>query len=187
MERIICNRCDAYNMSAQKYCRECGYELPKPQIEEKVEETETKPQKPKSQLNLKSILGIIVGTIVAAVVSFAVQQLFFKPAIDKELMEIASEFNKSCPVMLDAETRLDNMTAMPNKTFQYNYSLINFDKEDIDTLYLKNFLEPNIVNNARTNPQMKELRDKKVTLQYYYKDRNGAYLFMISVKPKQYE
>jgi len=187
MERIICNRCDAYNMSAQKYCRECGYELPKSQIEEMVEETETKPQKPKLQLNLKSILGIIVVTIIAAAVSFAVQQFFFKPKIDKELMKMASELNKSCPIMVDAETRLDNMVVLPNKTFQYNYSLVNIGREDIDTLYIKNFLEPNIVNNIKTNPQMKELRDKKVTLQYYYKDRNGAYLFMISVKPKQYE
>jgi len=34
---------------------------------------------------------------------------------------------------------------------------------------------------------MKYLRDNNVIVKYYYKDKNGAYLFDISVSPKQYE
>jgi len=44
---------------------------------------------------------------------------FRKPSIDKNLMEIASELNKTCPVMVDSLTRLDNTVALPNKVFQY--------------------------------------------------------------------
>ncbi len=37
-------------------------------------------------------------------------------------MEIASEINKSCPMMIDKETQFDNALAMPGKVFQYNYT-----------------------------------------------------------------
>jgi hypothetical protein len=52
---------------------------------------------------------------------------------------------------------------------------------------LKEYLEPNITNFVRTNPDMKFQRDNKVTINYYYKDKDGNYLFTISVTPGQYE
>ncbi|MBF0647375.1 hypothetical protein IR083_00890 [Dysgonomonas sp. GY75] len=64
------------------------------------------------------------------------------------MMEAAGELNKSCPVMVDEETRFDNAIAMPNKTFQYNYTLLNFEKESTDTILVKNALEPSILNSV---------------------------------------
>ena len=47
--------------------------------------------------------------------------------------------------------------------------------------------DPRIVNNVKTEPQMKIVRDNKTTINYSYKDKAGGLLFMISVKPQQYE
>jgi hypothetical protein len=102
-------------------------------------------------------------------------------------MEIASELNKTCPVMVDAETRLDNTVALPDNVFQYNYTLVNMEKSSVDTMAIKNFLVPTVKNFVKTNPQMKYQRDHKTTLNYYYKDRVGLYLFLISITPDQYE
>ena len=89
--------------------------------------------------------------------------------------------------MVDAETRLDNTVALPDNVFQYNYTLVNMEKSSIDTLAIKNFLVPTVINFVKTNPQMKYQRDHKTTLNYYYKDRAGLYLFLISITPDQYE
>ena len=102
-------------------------------------------------------------------------------------MEIASEINKSCPIMVDNATRMDNVVAMPDNVFQYNYTLIGMVKDSINIEELKVFLEPTITNFVKTNPDMQTMRDNDVTVNYYYKDMQGVYLFTISVKPGQYK
>ena len=62
-----------------------------------------------------------------------VQQFAFdKPTFDKVMMESASELNKSCLVMVDKDTRLDNVIALPDNIFQYNYTLVNIEKKTLD-------------------------------------------------------
>ena len=177
-----CNKCGAENLNNAKYCQECGCELPKPTVEE-AQQTMTKPVKEKNRKTLiKSIIGTIVGMIIGTVIT---QQLFFKsPSFDKVLMEMASEMNKSCPMMMDGETRLDNVTVLPPKTIQYNYTLVNMVKESIDTIVMKEYLEPNITNFVRTDPQMQFFRDNKTTINYHYRDKVGNYVFIIPVTPE---
>jgi len=135
-----------------------------------------------------------IGFVVFFAIFYAVGQfggeklvsLFKKPAIDKAMMEMASEINKSCPFMVDNLTRLDNAVAMPNNVFQYNYTLINIVKDSLDINELKNNIEPTIINFVKTNPDMKAMRDNKTTVNYYYKDMTGVFLLTISVGPDKY-
>src|SRR5688572_30235149 len=114
----------------------------------------------KSTNQSKKIIGIIVGVIVFGLSFFAVQQLFFKPAtFDKAMMEAASELNKTCPIMIDQETRLDNAVALPNNIFQYNYTLVNLDKSDVNLDTVKKYVEPGLINGVKTNPDLKSYRD----------------------------
>jgi len=175
-----CDKCGTDNTNNARYCSGCGYELPKKPTEEIQEPV-------KKKRDNKKLAGAI-GVIVSFAAYFIVQQMFFKtPSIDKAMMAAASEMNKSCPIMVDAETRLDNTIALPSKGFQYNYTLINVDKESIDTVEIKKYIEPNIINGVRTSPDMKFQRDNKVTMKYYYKDKKGNYLFLITVTPEQYK
>jgi ribosomal protein L40E len=186
MEKTNCIHCGADNKPNIKYCTNCGYELPKVKTEEIKEPVH--PQPPKSKAQMPKIMGIIAGAIVFAVTTFAVNQLFFKaPAYDKAMMEMASELNKTCPVMVDAETRLDNTVALPVNTFQYNYTLVNYDKAGLDTLTIKNNMEPSLINLVKTSPQMQYQRDHRTTMIYYYKDRSGQYVFSILITPDKYE
>ena len=179
-----CNECGNDNAVNLKYCRQCGYELPKP----KVEEVQSSEQKPTRKVDYKKLTGIIGGAISFFVVYFLVQQfLFTSPSLDKAMMKAASELNKSCPIMIDSETRLDNAIALPPNVFQYNYTLVNTEKETLDIIALKDYMEPNITSFVRTSPDMKLQREKKITVKYYYKDKNGDYLFTISVTPEQYK
>lgn len=116
-----CTNCQAENDSNSKYCSICGYQLPIVENQSTTMENE-KPKVVKSikPLNWKTIVGFIFGFVVM----FYVTQSLFKPSIDSQLVAIASEMNKSCPMNVDEFTTLKNVVALPNKTLQYNYVLV---------------------------------------------------------------
>lgn len=135
----------------------------------------------------KSLLGVIVGMVFFGISYFAVQQIFFQvPSFDKVMMNAASEINKTCPIMVDRETRLDNVIALPENTLQYNYTLINLTKDQVNIDELKEYIKPAIINNIKTNPDMKAYRENKTTMAYYYKDKNGISLFKLTVTAEDY-
>lgn len=186
MDNVKCTHCGTENPIKYRYCSSCGYELPKITLEDS-DNTSQQPKRRNTD-GRKNILGVIIGMIALSLTSFAIQQLFFKAApLDKTMMEVASEINKTCPIMVDSETRLDNTFSLPNNTFQYNYTLVNIDKESIDTVEMRNYLEPTITNSVKTNPQLKFHRDHEMTINYSYKDKTGSFLIVISVTPEKYK
>jgi hypothetical protein len=186
MDKVICTHCEEENPGTNRYCSSCGYELPK--IEAVIIDSPIQPPERKKTVTGKKSLGVIIGVAVFVISFFAVQQLFFKaPLFDKAMMSVASEINKSCPIMIDTETRLDNAIALPKNVFQYNYTLVNIDKASTDTLGMRKIMEPNIINYVKTNPQMRPQREHKTTVNYYYKDKAGSFLILISVTPEKYQ
>lgn len=186
MDKKKCTHCDTENPLNFRYCSSCGYELPKINPED-LEKSIPVPVKTKSPVG-KRLLAFSIGVVAFVLAYFAVQQVFFQTSMfDKKMMEVAGEINKSCPIMIDAETRLDNAIALPKNVFQYNYTLVNMELAKSDTVQMKKVLEPNITNFVKTNPQMQAQRDLKTTINYYYKDKAGKFMFLISVTPDKYE
>jgi hypothetical protein len=116
-----------------------------------------------------------------------VTQSFFKPSFDKQLVEFANEFNKNCPMNIDEYTTLKNAVALPNKTIQYNYILVGITKAEVKIDTVKKYVFPGVLQNVKSNPEMKFFRDNKVTLNYYYSDKNGEFVTQYVVKPEMYE
>lgn len=138
----------------------------------------------RKKVSRKAIIGIILGITVA----ITVKMLVFKtPSHEAQLQQAAGNLNKSCPMMIDPETRLDTVTIPAARTFQYNYTLVNLQKATIDMEDLKNFLTPTIVENVKTSPQLQLFREQNTTLSYRYNDRNGVFLFDIIVTPDLYK
>lgn len=135
----------------------------------------------------KAAFGILAFLVMFAVSYFSVRYFFFRqPGFEKQMHMAAEALNKSCPAMIDPETRLDNAVVLPGNIFQYNYTLINFAKEDMDLAELSQNMEPTIVNAVKTNPALTIYREHKTTMAYQYSDKNGVYLFTISVTPEKY-
>ena len=137
---------------------------------------------------MAQIIGIVVGVVVAGSIpnlthKFSSQKL----NIDKVLVKLSSEMNENLPIMVDGITRLDNVTALPNKAIQYSYTLVNMEKSEIDTLEMKKYLEQQIINISTTNPDLKYFRDNNIIMKYYYKDAYGKYLFTIVFNPELYK
>ena len=197
MDKVIWTHCKTENISKAKYCIECGFELPKI-IKEVVPEVQTtvKPKKKRKYVSLLVIISLIVITL-SVLGYFTYQKLVENKVFEtienvintakNPLQLIANEMNKSCPMMVDEETRLDKVT-LPSKTvFQYNYTLINYEKTEIDTVKIKSNLEQNIIRLTKTNPQMQYQRENNVTMNYIYNDKNGDYLMSIIITPELYK
>jgi hypothetical protein len=180
----ICSNCEAENIIDSKYCSVCGYILP---IIEKISnEVNIEPKKKitaKKKYDLKTILGFVFGFSVM----FFVTQYFFNPTIDKQLAGFANEFNKTCPMTVNEYTTLKNVVALPDKTIQYNYILVDMTKAEVKLDTVKKYIFPSILQTVKTDPSMKLFRDNKVTINYNYADKNGVFVTEYIVKPEMYE
>jgi hypothetical protein len=140
----------------------------------------------KTHSKKKRIGGLVGGLFGLTAAIILVPFIFKSSTFNTELKRVAAELNKSCPVMVDNETRLDNAIAMPDKVIQYNYTLVNMSEESMNLQSFNDYMKPLIINNVRTNPDLKSFRDNKVTLVYNYKDQNGVFIIGIAVTPDQY-
>ncbi len=185
MEKVTCTNCGKENKLNVRYCSGCGHELPK--IEKEIIHQPLQQADAVKTNQRKKLIGLIVGALAFGLSYFAVQQIFFSPpSIDKLLMQTANEVNKTCPMMVDQFTRLDNALAVPGNSFQYNYTLINNDKSEISLDTAKKYIEPVIINRVKTDPGLKFFRDKNVTMIYNYRDKNGVFVVKYTVTPDIY-
>jgi uncharacterized membrane protein YraQ (UPF0718 family) len=139
--------------------------------------------------NLKHRKSNIIKAVVILVlaVSSILAVRAFLPKNGVETLELtASVINKMCPVMVDKDTRLDGAAVIDRKILQYNYTFVNFAKEQLDVNGIKSQFEPSIINQVKTNPELKAIRDNNLDLEYTYKDKNGVFLFTIHVTPQDY-
>jgi len=129
----------------------------------------------------------IFGAIVVGVVLFlTVQKIFFNhPSSDKEVMKFVKGMNKTCPTMIDPETRLDKVLAFPDNNLQFNYTLVNMLKDSLPIPRLKSYMEPVIIDKIKKSGTLRKLIDKKLTWIYSYNDKNGDFIFKITYTPDQ--
>lgn len=184
MIKITCKICGVENSNRLKYCSECN------QILNKVIITEAAPKSTSngSRVSAKKLYPYVLAAVVFLAAFFTTQR-FLSPSINQAMMAAASELNEGCPMMVDGETRLDNAVALPDNTFQYNYTLVNLQKDQIQIELdaIKNELLPGIVNNVKTNPDLRFFRDNKTTMSYNYKDKAGVFLLKLKVTPDMYK
>ena len=102
------------------------------------------------------------------------------------LLEAARQVNEACPLMVDADTRLDGAEVLPDHVFRYNYTLVNLAKAEMDTANFIHQLEPDITNGIRTSPEAQLFRNHKATVVYRYHDKNNVYAFTITITPEMY-
>jgi len=136
----------------------------------------------------KIIWQALIFVVTFVVAFFATQYLMSDTsAVDKELKAVAEEMNKSCPMMIDKDTRLDNTIALKNNTLQYNYTLLHIEKgaKDVNVEDIKKYIMSKSQENLNTNPEMDYYREKNTALKYYYKDKKGKYLLDFTITPEK--
>ncbi len=138
-------------------------------------------------------MGLIMVTINVAFVRDNAQNQTDKQLSDKKihkvLMKFARKINETMPIVVESGLRCENVNALPGRKFQYNFTLTDLLKEDVDTSRIKNFIvkrKPLLINAIRTDSSMELFRQQKVTLIYTYRDKHANYLYNIIIKPEDY-
>jgi hypothetical protein len=132
---------------------------------------------------------ILIALFFGSIIGKASIEYFYpkSESINEKLGLMANEMNKKAPIVVDKDTRFDNVNALLDKTVQFNYTLINHLKKDIDINQLKINLRLPILNNIKTNPDLKFFTDNKVTMEYVYRDKVGVSLFKLQFKYDDYK
>lgn len=130
------------------------------------------------------IAGIIVVIVIMAVV---IQKIFVKGEInDKDVADFVKGMNKTCPSMVDPETRLDKVIASSDKNLQFNYTLIHAIKDSLPIASLKRYMEPLILEKIKNSGTLRRFLDKDLTWIYSYNDRNGEFIFKVTYTPEMF-
>jgi len=128
-----------------------------------------------NKIDMKRLVLIVLAAVIGSIIGkYIIDGISGKQNIfDKNLVQTANQLNKNLPVMLDSETRLDSTMALPGKKFSYYYTLVNYSVDELDIENFENIMKPTILNGLKTNSDLKGFRDNKVTMIYFYKDKNG--------------
>lgn len=130
---------------------------------------------------------LFFGLIIVLTSAFAVKKLFFTDsAFDKQLKLLSTEINKTTPVMVDQNTRLDRTETKRGEVFLYHYTLVSMEKGNFEEDGLKEFLRAQILDNIKNNPDLQFFRVQGAAMTYSYKDKNNAHLFDITFTSEDY-
>ena len=133
-------------------------------------------------------MKIIAGIAILFIITSVLKMFLKEPdlSVDKELLLISNEINKRAPITVDSMTRLDNVQALTGKRLQYNYTITDTDKDQIDTSILKSNTRQTMSNMIKTNPKAKYFRDNKIEIVVSYVDQKGVYVCNLTIPSTDY-
>jgi len=133
----------------------------------------------------KIIAFLILITVLTG--AFAVKKLLFTDSVfDKQLKMLSAEINKSTPLLVDENTRLDRTETKRGEIFLYHYTLVNMEKGKFEEEELREFLWTQILDNIKNNPDLQYFRAHGAAMTYSYKDKNNAPLFDLTFNSEDY-
>ena len=106
--------------------------------------------------------------------------------IQKTLVRIANETNKSLPMLLDQYTRLDTTIAEGENRFIYMYTLLDVDINSLDEGEFRSKMTPNLINSYKTVADMDAFRKMDVEITYTYRSEEGVQFTSITISPKDF-
>jgi hypothetical protein len=132
---------------------------------------------------------MIIGCILLLCIILVSAKIFlFKDSSpDRDVLKFVKEMNKTCPTMVDVETRLDKVTALAENSLQFDYTLIYRHKDSVAIGNLRQYMEPVILDKIKTSPTLSRYLNKDLTWIYSYNDRNGDFIFKITYTPEQFK
>ena len=101
---------------------------------------------------------------------------------EADLVKASNETNKTLPMMIDKDTRLDSTIAGPGKEWTYMYTLVAPDVKGVTNARLNEVMGDKIRNSICTMKEMELFVKNKVVMKYKYRDNDGNYIGEVVVK-----
>jgi hypothetical protein len=110
-----------------------------------------------------------------------------------QLASICNNLNKNCPMILDKDTRLENVLADGDKTLIFQHSFFNQPYKNfvIDEKFKKLVQDEHtrILNAMLSIPfddNLKFYKENRLTLIYRYSSKDGVFLYDVKITPEEY-
>jgi hypothetical protein len=103
---------------------------------------------------------------------------------ERWLAETAADLSRSLPQQIDAETRLDGVTAGPGRRLNYRYTLVNRNRTSVDVESFNANMQPLLRASICGKAGMQGLLKNGVTLAYNYLGGDGKLISMIEILPQ---
>jgi len=129
---------------------------------------------------LTVIVAIIIGRFIGKTSVETYSSLKKELNLNSILIKTASNINKNLPMMVNSEMRLDTTIAI-DKTFRYQYTLINYSVNDITAKEINDKFAKQIINNVCTTKDMEAFVKNDITVIYSYYGKGGKEITNISV------
>jgi hypothetical protein len=95
--------------------------------------------------------------------------------------------NDRCPEWVDSESRLDSVLLSKEGEVYYYYTLPNKESRGINPSSFTAFLLSEIIENIRSNPDLRMHRDSSLTFIFNYTGRGGDLITEFKVGPERYK
>lgn len=126
--------------------------------------------------------------IIAVTAADMIGQTLTNPSTQRQtstqgfLVQVASEMNKSLPMMVDRETQLYNVGAQEN-ILVYNYILVNYASWEVDKNEFIRVMNPTLTNSACSRPELQTLWKNGISLDYSYSGNDHKFIEKVIVMP----
>ncbi len=98
--------------------------------------------------------------------------------------DTVAELNRSLPRQVDAETRLDQVSAGPGPRLTYSYTLIHRAGVSVDVEQFNAGMQPQLRRSVCSQSNMAGLLRAGVSLAYSYRGSDGKFVSLIEVSPQ---
>ena len=183
----FCPNCRVQHFDSVDLC-DCGYRF----SSGRVEQAESAPSKSSPTVKIITWIAIIIFAGIAgsigrraarsgAEIAFSGSKGKVTPDV---LQQMAEELNSGLPMMVDKETRLDRVSAGPDKKVTYHYTLITLASSDVTPQQLRSAMDDKAKNYVCTTEDMRGFRENGVVVSYSYRGKDGGVIGDISVYPR---
>lgn len=144
-------------------------------------------------MNRRSAVLKLAGMLLAVTLASAIGTYIVKwsakqknAAMEAKLMEgfkfAADQINARVPKMIDSDTRLDKASVGPGLRLTYHYTLPNRKSDEIDADLMLSILEPDVVDKACHNADMKSTLQYGGIYTYVYSGKDGVQILTFDVE-----
>lgn len=96
--------------------------------------------------------------------------------LDQTLANVSAHLNRDVPVTLDADTRLDRVSAEPGHRLSYHYTLTTIQSKDIKRADFLKLIRPPLQARLCESSEMRGFLKHGVTISYDYRSSDGRRL-----------
>lgn len=107
-----------------------------------------------------------------------------KQRIADKYIKMAEEINKQTPIEMMNNIQLDKAEALDDNIFKYYYTF-NEEPKTTSDIFIK-ITKPTIVAMLQNAPEMKEMKNDRITIIYIYYKKDKSLFAEIKVSPEEY-